>query len=137
MIAMAVDWPLRKDDIRLLRHEDAAERLEMTVVKNCAAVNLVRKTRASFQNRAGILRFRCANACALFRLRRTTITLSAIQIEHHDLMMQICVAGGSSGAAAFRVTRVPTRDHNLQRSGLAGKARSQQTTDSGSEKRTA
>lgn len=115
MIAVAVDWPVSKDDIGSLRLEEAGEILVMRRIDDRVAIMLSCKHGAGVKDTARILGFGRANSRTATKARSSAESVAAIQVEQNDLMAEIAIAGDGSGTAAFRVAGMAADHHNFKR----------------------
>jgi len=114
VIAMAVNGPVREEDIGLLGLEQPPKFLIMSGVDNRIPIAVRRKGGAGFEYFAGFPGFRDAHPAARARIFLRTTLLAAIQIQQDDLMSQIRVARNRAAAAILGIAGMTAANHHLE-----------------------
>src|ERR1017187_5083292 len=88
------------------------EGVVMRGVNNRLAVNLPSEHRTGLENLAGFLCFGHAHGTGV--IGGFIGPLAPVEIEQHDLVTQVAVAGHSPAAAVFGVARMPPGDNHFE-----------------------
>jgi hypothetical protein len=96
MVAVAIDGPLRKDDVGFLLGDDPVESRVSLCVDYGLTIDLSPERRASLQDPAGLLRLGSTYRRAVIGWRCAAVPVTTIEIEKHDLMTRTSESAQSS-----------------------------------------
>jgi hypothetical protein len=114
VIAMTVDRPLGKNNVRPFGRDQAAEHLVVLFVDHGAPVVLICEYGPRLQNSTRILRLGGPDLGTTAQFRRPAVAFAAIEIQQNNLMAKLGIAGHRPATTAFRVPRMPASDDDLQ-----------------------
>src|SRR5678815_1973180 len=114
MIAVAIDGPVRKQDVGLFGLDEFSKLIIAGVVDDRMAIALGGEDGSRLQNAAGFLGFRDAHVATYIRSCLRTGLFTTIQIQKRDIMSELGVARDRPAAAVLGIAGVAATDDDLK-----------------------